>query len=150
MNTGINEHNLRELAYQIWEAEGCPPGQAERHWQMALEQAGLQQEASTTGENFLGETIASENLIQDERQYGAQNNPFVDEITQTTMEAEGVNTPQQPLDTQLSATKGGKRKSGKSKSADAPASQADTLASQDAGASSRKSSKRKSSENILV
>lgn len=150
MNTGINENNLRELAYQIWEAEGCPPGQAERHWQMALEQAGLQQGASTTGESFLGETIASESLIQDERQYGAQNNPFVDEITQTAMEAEGVNTPQQPLDTQLPTTKGGKRKSAKGKSADSPASQTDALASQDAAATTRKTGKRKSTENILV
>jgi Protein of unknown function (DUF2934). len=139
---GINEHNLRELAYQIWEAEGRPPGQAERHWQMALEQAGLQQEAYTTGESFLGETITSENLVQDERQYATQNNPFADEITQTTMEAEGMNTPQQPLDTQL-PVKGGKRKSSKNKTND-------TFASQDTGASPRKSGKRKSSENILV
>lgn len=144
MNTGINEHELRELAYQIWEAEGCPPGQAERHWQMALEQARLQQEASTTGESFLGEAITSENLIQDERQYGAQNNPFVDEITQTTMEADGISTPQQPLDSQLPATKGGKRSKG------AKSKTNDTLASQDAGASPRKPGKRKSSENILV
>lgn len=143
MNTGINEHDLRELAYQIWEAEGRPAGQAERHWQMALEQAGLQRDAFTTGESFLGETITSDNLVQDERLYGAQNNPFADEITQTTMAAEGQNTAQQPLDTQLPATKGGKRKSAKNKSND-------TFASQDAGATPRKSSKRKSSENILV
>jgi|GEM_PF-1195343 len=142
MNTGINEHDLRELAYQIWEAKGRPIGQAERHWQMALEQAGVQQDALTTGESFLGETITSDNLVQDERLYGAQNNPFADEITQTTMEAEGQNTPQQPLDSQLPATKGGKRKSAKKSN--------DTLASQDASASPRKSGKRKSSENILV
>lgn len=26
---------IRELAYQIWESEGCPEGQAARHWEMA-------------------------------------------------------------------------------------------------------------------
>lgn len=25
----------RLLAYRIWEAEGCPEGQAERHWHLA-------------------------------------------------------------------------------------------------------------------
>lgn len=144
MNTGKNEHDLRELAYRIWEAEGCPPGQAERHWQMALEQARMEQESYTTGENFLGETIASENLVQDERQYGLQNNPFDQEVTQTTMEAEGVSTAQQSLDAEQSAKSSSKRKTAKSKSNE-------TFASQDTGASTRgKSGKRKSSDNILV
>ena len=26
---------IRLLAYRIWESEGCPDGQSERHWQMA-------------------------------------------------------------------------------------------------------------------
>lgn len=29
------EQRIREFAYQIWQAEGQPDGQAERHWQMA-------------------------------------------------------------------------------------------------------------------
>ncbi|AYF86749.1 MULTISPECIES: DUF2934 domain-containing protein [unclassified Pseudomonas] len=30
-----NEARIRELAYQIWESEGCPQGQATRHWELA-------------------------------------------------------------------------------------------------------------------
>jgi hypothetical protein len=30
-----NEERIRELAYQIWESEGRPHGQAARHWEMA-------------------------------------------------------------------------------------------------------------------
>ncbi|WEW96494.1 DUF2934 domain-containing protein [Pseudomonas nitroreducens] len=32
----IDERRVRELAYQIWESEGRPDGQHERHWRMAL------------------------------------------------------------------------------------------------------------------
>ena len=154
MNMG-NEHNVRELAYQIWEAEGRPVGQEERHWQMAMEQAGLSADSSTdsstTGENFLGDDITPSNessLLQDDRQYALQNNPFEDEDAQATMDAEGMNTPQQPMDTQL-PTKGGKRKGSKSKSNETLASQ-DTNA-QDTNAVGRsKPGKRKASDNILV
>lgn len=31
------EKRVRELAYQIWQSEGQPEGQRERHWQMAVE-----------------------------------------------------------------------------------------------------------------
>lgn len=31
----VNERRIRELAYQIWEAEGRPEGQHDRHWRMA-------------------------------------------------------------------------------------------------------------------
>jgi hypothetical protein len=31
------EHRIRELAHAIWEQEGRPEGQAERHWRMAEE-----------------------------------------------------------------------------------------------------------------
>ncbi len=37
MNT--EEQRIREFAYQIWESEGKPEGQAERHWQMACKLA---------------------------------------------------------------------------------------------------------------
>lgn len=30
-----DEQRIRELAYQIWESEGKPEGQTDRHWQMA-------------------------------------------------------------------------------------------------------------------
>lgn len=31
----VPEKRVRELAYQIWESEGRPEGQHERHWRMA-------------------------------------------------------------------------------------------------------------------
>lgn len=30
-----NDKRIKELAYQIWESEGRPHGQSERHWEMA-------------------------------------------------------------------------------------------------------------------
>ncbi len=33
------EEKVSELAYQIWEVEGKPHGEASRHWQMACELA---------------------------------------------------------------------------------------------------------------
>ncbi len=30
-----DQQRIRELAYQIWESEGRPSGQEQRHWQMA-------------------------------------------------------------------------------------------------------------------
>jgi hypothetical protein len=35
----IQEHKIRELAYQIWESEGKPQGRAVRHWELACELA---------------------------------------------------------------------------------------------------------------
>ena len=35
----VREENIREFAYQIWEAEGRPTGQAYRHWEMACKLA---------------------------------------------------------------------------------------------------------------
>ncbi|MCF7202490.1 DUF2934 domain-containing protein [Pseudomonas oligotrophica] len=29
------DQRIREFAYQIWQSEGCPHGQDERHWDMA-------------------------------------------------------------------------------------------------------------------
>ena len=31
-----NEAQVREAAYLLWEKEGCPADQAERHWLQAL------------------------------------------------------------------------------------------------------------------
>ena len=30
-----DDKHIREFAYQIWESEGRPDGQQERHWEMA-------------------------------------------------------------------------------------------------------------------
>jgi len=34
-NPRIQEDRVRERAYSLWEAEGCPDGCADRHWQQA-------------------------------------------------------------------------------------------------------------------
>ncbi|WDY56287.1 DUF2934 domain-containing protein [Pseudomonas sp. PSKL.D1] len=31
----VDEKRIREFAYQIWESEGKPTGEEERHWDMA-------------------------------------------------------------------------------------------------------------------
>ncbi|WP_043194683.1 DUF2934 domain-containing protein, partial [Pseudomonas putida] len=31
----VDEKRIREFAYQIWESEGKPVGEEERHWEMA-------------------------------------------------------------------------------------------------------------------
>ncbi len=33
--TNEHEQRIRELAHHIWESEGCPQGEEERHWLMA-------------------------------------------------------------------------------------------------------------------
>lgn len=141
MNTGINENNLRELAYRIWEAEGCPPDQAERHWQMAMDKARAEQENFTTGESFLGDTLAAENMLQDKDQHGAQNNTFQAEITEPPLESGGSHEP----------LKNSKKKSAKIKTSDTFANQDMADTSQiPKGDSRSKSGKRKPSENFLV
>ncbi|MBG6827959.1 DUF2934 domain-containing protein [Pseudomonas aeruginosa] len=42
-----DEKRIREFAYQIWETEGCPHGQAERHWAMARQLAEAEAAAAT-------------------------------------------------------------------------------------------------------
>jgi Protein of unknown function (DUF2934). len=52
MNTHFQENKVRELAYSIWEAEGRPSGQEERHWYMALQQA---DDGSASEDGFISE-----------------------------------------------------------------------------------------------
>jgi hypothetical protein len=44
----IDEQRIREFAYQIWESEGKPAGQEDRHWEMACKLA----EAEAAGEQL--------------------------------------------------------------------------------------------------
>ncbi len=37
------EQRIREFAYEIWQTEGCPEGQGERHWEMARKLVEAQQ-----------------------------------------------------------------------------------------------------------
>lgn len=32
-----DESRIRQKAHEIWQAEGCPEGSSDRHWQMARE-----------------------------------------------------------------------------------------------------------------
>lgn len=163
MNTGINENNLRELAYRIWEKEGRPIGQADRHWRMAMEQANLEQDTYTTGtyasgddlssgnsfasgDNFLGEKITPEDeaaILQDDRHYQMQNNPLSDESGQADYEA-GELEVQQSVERQ----KPGKTKKRKSS---AKIEDSETFATQDISEPRRaRSGRRKSSDNNIL
>jgi hypothetical protein len=44
MSNGISEQMVRERAQAIWQREGCPDGDADRHWAMA--ETELQAEAA--------------------------------------------------------------------------------------------------------
>ncbi|WP_417702555.1 DUF2934 domain-containing protein [Pseudomonas sp.] len=44
----IDEQRIREFAFQIWESEGRPHGQDERHWQMATKLAEAEAQAQST------------------------------------------------------------------------------------------------------
>jgi hypothetical protein len=55
----INEHRIREFAYQIWESEGRPNGQEGRHWQMACKLA----EAHEGGDGQLEASISEADKI---------------------------------------------------------------------------------------
>jgi hypothetical protein len=36
------EENIREVAYRIWQEEGCPNGRAEIHWERAKERLAIE------------------------------------------------------------------------------------------------------------
>lgn len=42
------EQRIREKAHQLWQQEGCPPGQADRHWQAARQLLAIETEADAT------------------------------------------------------------------------------------------------------
>lgn len=42
-----DEQRIRERAYQLWESEGCPEGQAMRHWHEACQQIQAEDGASS-------------------------------------------------------------------------------------------------------
>jgi len=46
----IPEEHIRKLAHQIWESEGRPHGQHERHWQMACALASAVTNVAHSGE----------------------------------------------------------------------------------------------------
>ncbi|MBC6905415.1 DUF2934 domain-containing protein [Saccharophagus sp. K07] len=140
MNTGINESNLREIAYRIWESEGRPIGQAERHWLMALDQISADQK--TTGDSFLGERINDgvAPLVPDSNDYSFQSEL---ESSDSELDASLPENVQQSF-------AGHKEKIGKRKKA--KAKNEETFADQNASPAPRKNSRKPktSDNNILV
>ncbi len=50
------EERIRRRAYQIWQEEGCPTGQEERHWEMARQM--IASEGSAGEEEETGGALA--------------------------------------------------------------------------------------------
>jgi DUF2934 family protein len=42
------EQRIRDIAYRLWEEEGCPPDRAEQHWEKA-ERIVAEEEAERAG-----------------------------------------------------------------------------------------------------
>ncbi|MGY6566883.1 MAG: DUF2934 domain-containing protein [Halomonadaceae bacterium] len=62
-----NEERVRNLAYEIWESEGRPEGQQQRHWDMALKIVAAEQAAGMDAElEEVGEPVAEPPILEDE------------------------------------------------------------------------------------
>ncbi|MEN0108818.1 MAG: DUF2934 domain-containing protein, partial [Pseudomonas sp.] len=57
----IDEKRVREFAFQIWESEGKPEGQAERHWQMAVKLAASEAGVPAASKTVKGKTLVAPN-----------------------------------------------------------------------------------------
>lgn len=55
------EHHIRQLAYDIWQSEGCPEGQDARHWEMACKLVEAQGGAGTPTVKPAGKTRKTAN-----------------------------------------------------------------------------------------
>ena len=51
--TTTNEDRIRTIAYELWEAEGYPEGQAEEHWHRACALAAGEAEAAKLAPDWL-------------------------------------------------------------------------------------------------
>lgn len=62
-----NEERVRNLAYEIWESEGRPEGQQQRHWDMALKIVAAEQAAGMDAElEEVGELVAEPPILEDD------------------------------------------------------------------------------------
>ena len=119
MNNSRNEKEIQELAYTIWEAEGRPVGQAERHWNMAIGLAGAVNEQSMLGENlsgssFLGDGVNSgvvSDIIPNSREYSESQS----KVRQNKVQQAAQDPNSQSTSTGESKSK---KKPGKKKSSD--------------------------------
>lgn len=75
-----NEERVRNLAYKIWESEGRPEGQQQRHWDMALriviaeEEEGIDVELDEVGEPVDEPPILEDDLPLEDDETGIQEN----------------------------------------------------------------------------
>lgn len=75
-----NEERVRNLAYKIWESEGRPEGQQQRHWDMALrfviaeEEEGIDVELDEVGEPVEEPPILEDDLPLEDDETGIQKN----------------------------------------------------------------------------
>ncbi|MCE8018044.1 DUF2934 domain-containing protein [Halomonas sp. MCCC 1A17488] len=75
-----DEERVRNLAYQIWESEGRPEGQQQRHWDMALkiviaeEEAGVDAELEEVGEPVDEPPLLEDDLPLEDDETGIQEN----------------------------------------------------------------------------
>lgn len=146
MNTGINENTLRQMAYRIWEAEGRPLGQADRHWHMALAQAGEQNDQYLTGKNFLGDTIVSTDItpgdgaLVDDREYARMSEAAAESVTFGEGSENDINE-----ENNLQAARKTSKRNKAGNQATLSASRADNSATEKS-----KNGKKKPSNNILM
>ncbi len=62
-----DEERVRNLAYEIWESEGRPEGQQQRHWDMALKIVAAEQAAGMDAElEEVGEPVAEPPILEDD------------------------------------------------------------------------------------
>ncbi|MCC5883176.1 MAG: DUF2934 domain-containing protein [Halomonas sp.] len=62
-----DEERIRNLAYEIWESEGRPEGQQQRHWDMALKIVAAEQAAGMDAElEELGEPVEETPIFEDD------------------------------------------------------------------------------------
>ncbi|WP_111413976.1 DUF2934 domain-containing protein [Billgrantia lactosivorans] len=75
-----DEERVRNLAYEIWESEGRPEGQQQRHWDMALrivaaeQEAGVDAELDEVGAPVDEAPILEEDLPLEDDETGIQEN----------------------------------------------------------------------------
>jgi hypothetical protein len=127
MNTGRNNKEIQELAYTIWEAEGRPLGQAERHWNMAVGLVG-----ADNGQPMLGENLAGQNFLGD----GIDSNQVSDIVADNREYSEVAQEVAQPSPSASS-------KQNKNRQQAMQGSSAETK-------NKKRPGKKKSSDNILV
>ena len=57
-----DDKRIREFAYQIWESEGKPEGQEERHWEMARKLTDAEAQAKALAPGKSAKTTGSKSL----------------------------------------------------------------------------------------